>query len=40
VVGIAMVALGYHYPTDTVAGWSTALAVTLGTALVLDAAAR
>jgi undecaprenyl-diphosphatase len=38
-VGLAMVSINAHYPTDTVAGFCTALAVTLGVGLGLDAGA-
>lgn len=36
-VGMTMVSLHAHYPTDTVAGFGTALALTLGLALGIDA---
>ena len=36
VVGMAMVAIGAHYPTDVVGGYCTAVAVVCGAALTLD----
>jgi undecaprenyl-diphosphatase len=36
VVGMAMVAIGAHYPTDVVGGYCTAVAVVCGAALALD----
>jgi undecaprenyl-diphosphatase len=36
-VGLTMVSIDAHYSTDTVAGFGTALAVTLGVAFALDA---
>lgn len=36
-VGLTMVSIGAHYSTDTVAGFGTALAVTLGVGFALDA---
>jgi len=39
-VATAMVALGYHYFTDTVAGTAVAIGVVLLTALLIDRAAR
>lgn len=38
-VGVGMVAMGVHYPTDAVGGLATAVAVVLGSALVIDAVA-
>ncbi|WP_435184207.1 phosphatase PAP2 family protein [Streptomyces sp. AA1529] len=38
-MGWAQVALGAHYPTDTLGGWCTALAVTPATARLIDRAA-
>jgi membrane-associated phospholipid phosphatase len=38
-VGLTMVSIDAHYPTDTVAGFCTALAVTLGLAFGMDAVA-
>ncbi|MFK4598678.1 membrane-associated phospholipid phosphatase [Streptomyces pristinaespiralis] len=38
-MGWAQVALGAHYPTDTVGGWCTALAVVPATAWLVDRAA-
>jgi undecaprenyl-diphosphatase len=35
-VGVTMVSIHAHYPTDTVAGYCTATAVTLGLAFALD----
>ncbi len=35
-VGVAMIGLGYHYFTDTVAGAAVGIGVVLGTALLLD----
>ncbi|MCA1683398.1 MAG: hypothetical protein LC685_05375 [Actinobacteria bacterium] len=35
-MAVALVAVGFHYPTDTVGGFCTAVAVVLGTALVLE----
>ena len=35
-VGLIMVSLDAHYPTDVVAGFCTAVVLTLGTALLLD----
>jgi undecaprenyl-diphosphatase len=40
VVGLIMVAIHAHYATDTVAGFGTAVAVTLGVAFALDAVPR
>jgi undecaprenyl-diphosphatase len=37
--GTGMVLLGAHYPTDVIGGFATAVAIVLGCALVLDAAA-
>ena len=37
VVGLAMVSIHAHYATDTVAGFGTAVVVTLGVAFGLDA---
>jgi membrane-associated phospholipid phosphatase len=39
-VATAMVALGYHYFTDTVAGTAVAIGMVLLTALLIDRAAR
>ncbi|GAA1860712.1 phosphatase PAP2 family protein [Pseudonocardia ailaonensis] len=38
-IGTAMVAIGAHYPTDTVGGFCAAVALVLGTALALEAVA-
>lgn len=38
-IGTAMVAIGAHYPTDTVGGFCAAVALVLGTALLLETAA-
>jgi membrane-associated phospholipid phosphatase len=35
-IGTALVATGAHYPTDTVGGFCAAVAVVLGTALLLE----
>jgi undecaprenyl-diphosphatase len=35
-MAIALTALDIHYPTDTIGGFGTAVAVVLGTAAVLD----
>jgi membrane-associated phospholipid phosphatase len=37
-MAIALIALGVHYPTDTIGGFGTAVAVVLGAAVVLDRA--
>jgi undecaprenyl-diphosphatase len=39
-VGFAMVAVNAHYPTDTIGGFCTAVAVVLGGALTLDRLGR
>lgn len=39
-MAVALTALDIHYPTDTIGGFGTALAVVLGTALLLDAVAE
>ncbi len=39
-IGVVMSVTGYHYPTDTVAGFFTGLACTLGVALGVDRLAR
>lgn len=39
-MGWAQVAMGAHYPTDTLGGWCTALAVVPATARIVDAAGR
>ncbi len=39
-IGVAMSVTGYHYPTDTVAGYFTGVACTLGVALGVDRLAR
>lgn len=36
VMGVTLVALDIHYPTDTIGGFSTAVAVVLGAALLID----
>ena len=40
IVAVGMVIVRAHYPTDTVGGFATAVVVTLGTALLLDAVVR
>jgi membrane-associated phospholipid phosphatase len=40
IAGTGMVLLGAHYPTDVLGGYAAAVMVVLGTALVVDAAAR
>jgi undecaprenyl-diphosphatase len=40
IAGTGMVLLGAHYPTDVLGGYATAVAVVLGVALAVDAAAR
>lgn len=35
-IGVVMVVLHFHYPTDIAAGWAAALACTLGSALAID----
>jgi membrane-associated phospholipid phosphatase len=36
----ALIVRGWHYPTDTIGGFCTAIAVVLGTALLIDQVAR
>jgi membrane-associated phospholipid phosphatase len=40
IAGTGMVLLGAHYPTDVLGGYTVAVAVVLGVALAVDAAAR
>lgn len=36
IVGVAMVVVGVHYPTDTIGGFCTAVVVVLGLALAIE----
>jgi membrane-associated phospholipid phosphatase len=40
VMAAALIVRDWHYPTDTIGGFCTAVAVVLGTALLIDRAAR
>lgn len=40
VIGASMVAIGAHYPTDTIGGFCAAVTLVLGSALALEAATR
>jgi undecaprenyl-diphosphatase len=39
-VSIALIVRGWHYPTDTIGGFCTAVAVVLGSGLLIDHVAR
>jgi undecaprenyl-diphosphatase len=39
-MAVALVVSGWHYPTDTIGGFATAVAVVLGVALLVDRAAE
>jgi undecaprenyl-diphosphatase len=39
-MAVALIVRDWHYPTDTIGGFCTAVAVVLGTALLIDRAAR
>jgi undecaprenyl-diphosphatase len=38
-MAVALTSLGIHYPTDTIGGFATAVAMVLAAALLIDASA-